>query len=156
MLVLGIDPGLRFIGFGLIDEKFKVVGRGIIKPRGESLAEKLHSIYQQFNDIIQEYSPDVAVIESTIYYRNVKTALTLGAVRGILLLGLQENGIRFFEVSPTKIKLSLTGVGRAKKEQLEYMVKKILSLKEDISSHESDALALSLWFLKRKKHAVFS
>lgn len=156
MIVLGIDPGLRFTGFGLIDEKFKVIRHGVITPRGESLAEKLNSIYEQFTHILEEHSPDVAVVESTIYYRNVKTALTLGAVRGILLLGLQQNGIKFFEVSPTKIKLSLTGVGRAKKDQLEYMVKKMLSLREDISSHESDALALSLWFLKRKRHAVFS
>ncbi|MEO0242622.1 MAG: crossover junction endodeoxyribonuclease RuvC [candidate division WOR-3 bacterium] len=154
MTIIGIDPGLRASGIVIIDNLGVIkFAKTIYTPVG-TLSERLGFIYTQVSEVIKEYKPDIGVMESTIYYRNVKTALTLGAVRGVIMLAVTQNGIPIKEISPTQVKLSLTGQGRAKKKQVAYMVKTLLGTSNDFSEHEYDALGVCLAYLRELKNAI--
>jgi len=147
--VIGIDPGLVVTGYGLIEDG-RVLKSGIIKPEKKEIGKRLKELFSQISKILKEEKPDYAVLEEIVYHKNPKTFFLLGAARGVTLLALEEKNIPVFEMAPTKVKLAITGNGRAGKEQVAFMVRKLLDIDEELSHHITDALACALAFIRRK------
>lgn len=151
MLVLGVDPGSRVTGFGLVEKrgnKLACVHAGIIRPEKEvCFQEKLHLLFQSLVDIIQEYRPNEMAIEDIFYAKNVKSALKLGHARGALLIAAAHCGVGIFEYTPLEIKKSVVGYGRGTKEQVQYMMKMILGIRGDLHLDTTDALAAAVCHL---------
>ena len=147
--IMGIDPGIRATGFALV-ENGQLLDFGVIRTSAKSgFADKLYRIYLAIKEVLDRWRPELAAMENVIYHRNVKSALTLGAVRGVVMLALREQNVEIVEFSPTRIKLAVTGNGRASKEQIKFMVKKILGLDgQDISEHVADASACAITALR--------
>ncbi len=143
--IIGIDPGVTATGYGIIDGT-DVVATGVIRPSPRlSLQEKLYRIFITFKEILDRWRPEIAVMEKVIYHRNVKTALSLGAARGVVLVALKDAGIPIHEVSPTALKLAVTGNGRASKSQVAFMVGHLLKFNvQGVPDHITDALACAL------------
>jgi len=114
--------------------------------------QRLSKIYNGLSEVIEEWQPKMISIEEAIYAQNVRIAIKLGHARSAAILAASNNGIDIFEYAPKKIKSSVTGNGRAKKEQIRYMVKNILDLpKKPPSLDESDALGAALCHLNQFK-----
>ncbi len=147
MIVLGIDPGLLHTGFGVIksDVKLAYVDCGTISPaKNLEIHKRLAFIYDGLLAKMQEHSPDVVAVEEVFVAANSKTALTLGQVRGVILLAAAHAGVELREFSSTAIKKSVVGFGRAEKGQIGAMVKILLPLSEVDSEHSADALAAAI------------
>ena len=145
MKILGIDPGLKETGFGIIDENRNLISKGIIK--GKNFLEQI----RKFKKITNKDKIDFVFLEDVFSYKNPKMSLKLGEIRGALIYFFESKGIKVINLQSSKIKRILTGNGRAKKEQVKFMVKSFLKIKEDISEHESDALACAIAGLFIKK-----
>ena len=149
MIILGVDPGTNYTGFGIIKQKsnnYIRVINGIIKlPTNKSLPLKLEIIYDELVKIIDTYKPDEFAIETAFYGKNVKSAMKIGYARGAALLAAVHKKVPTSEYSPREIKKSVVGRGSASKEQVYYMIKTLLELKEEkIRYDESDALAVAI------------
>ncbi|MCF6192561.1 MAG: crossover junction endodeoxyribonuclease RuvC [Candidatus Hydrothermae bacterium] len=146
MRILGVDPSLRATGLVLLDLPVReVVYRWIRPPRDLSLAERLQKIYQAAREVAREWEPDAAVMEAVIFHRNPATALKMGAVRGVLLVALREEGLDVEELSPTRVKAALTGFGRASKAQMARMVEHLLGQQvRDLPHDLTDAMAVAI------------
>ena len=149
MIILGVDPGTNFTGFGIIKQKSNScirVANGIIKlPSYKNLPLKLEIIYDGLIKIIQQYKPDEFAIETAFYGKNVQSAMKIGYARGAALLAAVHNKIPTSEYTPREIKKSVVGRGAASKEQVYYMIKNLLALKEEKMRYdESDALAVAV------------
>ena len=156
MIILGIDPGSLNCGYGLLQvQKRRIVAAGsdVVKVSGDlPLAQRIALIYQKINEVIEEYKPDIASVETIFYGKNIQSAFTLGHVRGAILLALAQAEIKIVEYSPLEIKKSVVGNGKASKEQVGYMVQKILSLKEPPKSQDaSDALAAAICYYNKEQ-----
>lgn len=138
MKILGIDPGLKETGFGIIDENRNLISRGIIK--GKNFLEQI----KKFEKVINKDKIDFVFLEDVFSYKNPRMSLKLGEIRGALIYFFESKGIKVINLQSSKIKRILTGNGRAKKEQIKFMVKSFLRIKENISEHESDALACAI------------
>ena len=132
MRVLGIDPGYALVGYGLIDYdgyNSKIVDYGVVStPKEETLPNRLFVIYKTLKKIIEIYKPDVVSIEELFYFKNQKTIIPVAEARGVIVLTCKECGIDVYEYTPLQIKQALTGVGRAEKAQVRFMVKTLLGL----------------------------
>lgn len=151
MRILGIDPGLACTGFGVvevIDNQMKFIDYGAVKTKPkESLNVRLNTIFQDLRFIIDQFKPSVMSVEQIFYGKNVKSALLLGHARGVPLLLSAEFKLTLYEFSPRRIKQSLTGNGNASKEQVQFMVQKLLSMKELPNPMDaSDALAAAICY----------
>lgn len=155
MIILGIDPGSRFCGFGILQtEKNRLVAAGcdVIKVNPNlKLSERLLLIYNKISEVVKEYKPDVAVVETIFYGKNIKSAFTLGHVRGVILLALENFGAEIAEYSPREVKKSVVGNGNASKEQVKFMVQKITKQTSD-SEDATDALAIALCHFNKIKY----
>lgn len=149
MRVLGIDCGTERTGYGLIDSDgraHRIITAGCIKtsPK-DALGERLRDIARGLRDVIREHEPGAAAVEEVFYAQNVKTALKLSHVRGVVLLAIAEAGIPLGEYSPLEIKTSVVGYGRAEKQQVKMMVHSLLRLEQEIDSEDAcDALAVAI------------
>lgn len=156
MIILGIDPGSYNVGYGILQiEKRKIVAAGcdtiIIKSKLQ-LAERLVQIQVGMDKIIAEYKPDIAVVETIFYGKNIKSAFTLGHARGVIMLSLAQHNIEIVEYSPREVKKSVVGNGNASKEQVGYMVQKILNLSTKPKTEDAaDALAIALCQFNKNK-----
>ncbi|MGB8953003.1 MAG: crossover junction endodeoxyribonuclease RuvC [Candidatus Aminicenantales bacterium] len=155
MRVLGIDPSSQSTGFGLIEfseNNTTVIASGIIKlSRRIPFQNKLHEIKCAIENIIATYSPEDVAIENPFYAQNIKTAMTLGQVRGAILVAVAASKCALFEYSPLEIKKSVTGYGQAGKDQVNTMVRTLLNLKEEpLKEDESDALACAFCHLNTR------
>ena len=156
MIILGIDPGSINCGYSVLEvEKRQILaaGCGTIKL-GNILAleKKIDIIYNKICDVIEEYKPQHIAIESIFFGKNVKSAIILGHVRGVILLAASQFGLNLFEYSPREVKNSVVGHGNASKEQVKYMVKKILDMKVNPKTYdEADALAVALCHFNKIK-----
>ena len=134
MRVLSIDPGIGITGFSIIDSNMKkssLSAYGTIKPKPkDSLPKRLNYLFEEVNKILDQFSPDVLAVEDIFYSKNVKSAMILGQARGSIILAAAQADIPIHEFAPRKVKLSVCGNGAASKEQVSYMVTKILRLKE--------------------------
>ena len=150
MVILGFDPGLATLGYGVIskDEKGRIetIDYGIVQtPKAESLSVRLCMLETAIKQIISNYKPDEIAMEELFFAKNVKTAIAVAHARGVLLLTCNKECGRIFEYTPLQIKQALTGYGRADKTQIQKMVQKMLSLKSIPRPDDAaDALAVAL------------
>ena len=155
--IIGVDPGLNNTGFGILDykgSKIKVVAYGLVSPPAkESIANRLEYLNSHMNDLIDKFSPMSMALEDSFYSQNVKSAILLGQARGVLLLSAASKGIPSMVYAPRKVKQSVTGSGSSSKEQVKYMVEKILKIDKNISSLDiTDALAIGLCHINQNKY----
>lgn len=134
MLVLGIDPGTAVTGYGLVrseqNQRYSLVECGVIRTQAkEALPVRLEEIYEGISELLKRHSPDVLACEDIFYARNVKTTVVLGHARGVILLAARHAGVSIVEYAPAEIKKAVVGVGNATKEQVQYMVTRLLRLK---------------------------
>ena len=146
--VLGIDPGSRITGYGVVDlhgNKIRHVASGTVSPSPkQDMTERLKIIHEGFVEVIAEYQPTVGAIESIFAAKNVQSALKLGQARGVLLLAMAQAGLSVTEFAPTHVKRAVVGVGRADKGQVQHMIKMLLGLPKMASQDASDALAVAI------------
>jgi len=161
MRLLGLDPGLRHTGWGIIntkDDKIKWIASGNISPKNSlCLSIRLKTIHNEINKIIEEFKPSIAAIEEVFVNMNGQSTLKLGMARGAAITSCSINDIQIFEYAPTRVKQSLTGSGRAQKEQVKSMVKILLPGCKIKSEDESDALAVAIchtFFAQSKIHNI--
>jgi crossover junction endodeoxyribonuclease RuvC len=151
--VLGIDCGTEFTGFGICDQRPGhpvefVCGGAIELSKRETMPARLRHIFETLSELIEQHRPDIVAIEEVFYSVNAKSALKLGQVRGVAMLAASTAGLPVAEYAPLAIKSAVTGYGRAEKEQVQEMVKRLLALKElPEPADAADALALAICHL---------
>lgn len=149
MIILGIDPGIAKVGWGVIKEekgKQEALDFGLFETAATlSLDERLLKIHQFLTDLIKKYKPDVLAVELLYFGANAKTALVVGHSRGVIILTAAQKEIPTVSYTPLQIKMSLTGYGRAEKRQIQTMVKASLKLPKPLTQDDTaDALAVAL------------
>lgn len=154
MRVLGIDPGLATTGYGIVDrdgDGYKVVEAGVITTSPtEPLPQRLKTIYEGVQELIDEYRPDRVAVEELYFAKNVKTAISVAQARGVILLA--AHGLPTAGYTPLEVKLQITGFGRAGKGQIQGMVTRLLGLKTRPQPDDAaDALAIALCHLLREE-----
>ncbi len=147
--IIGIDPGLASSGWGIVDassNKITYVAHGCIETKaGCPRAERLFLIYTQIRQVIREYSPQEAAIETLYFAKNVTSAIPVAEARGVLSAAAAEAGIPVREFTPLAIKQAVVGGGRAEKAQIQEMVRLILGLQEiPTPNHAADALGAAV------------
>jgi len=149
MRILGIDPGLGRLGWGVIDEqgsKIKAVAFDCIETESKLPdAERLKVIYEKLQEVIRLYKPEIMAVEELFFSRNVTTAFMVGQARGVVLLVAAQSNLQVTAHAPSRVKIAVTGYGKADKKQVGQMVKVILSLdKLPRLDDTTDALAIAL------------
>ncbi len=149
MIILGIDPGIATVGYGLIEcvaNKFTFIDYGTIDTKADiDFPKRLQMIYNQMQDIIRYYKPIDLAIEELFFSKNVKTAIMVGHARGVEVLAGQVMDLGVYEYTPLQIKQAVVGYGRAEKHQVQEMVKLLLNLKEIPKPDDAaDALAVAI------------
>ena len=146
--ILGIDPGSRKTGYGLIEHsgnRTRYLASGCIKLNvKETLARRLHQLSTKLEELIEEFQPDCGSVEEIFFAKNAQSALTLGHARGVILLKFSERQLVVHEYQALKIKQTVVGVGRADKNQVQHMVKILLNLQNKLQEDEADALAVAI------------
>ena len=158
MRVLGLDPGSRRTGWGVVDRSgnsFRCVEHGCIAPSARmDLPRRLHHLAKEAGALIDRLAPAVVVVEEAFYHESVRSTLVLGHVRGALMVAAVERGIDVAEYTPREIKMAVVGNGGAAKEQVEFMVRRILGLPDPVQADAADALAGALCHLNRSRFAA--
>jgi len=149
MILLGVDPGSRRTGYGVIESdgrRHQLLEMGVLAPpAGGSLAEKLQFIHDGLSAIVGRVRPDALAVEDLFHAVNPRTALVLGHVRGVVLLAGAQGRIPVHAFSPATVKAQITGFGRAEKRQVALMVSRLLTLPADMAAGDAtDALAVAL------------
>ncbi|OWU85483.1 Holliday junction resolvase [Oceanicola sp. 22II-s10i] len=147
MRVLGIDPGLRNLGWGVIrvdGSRISHIGNGICQGDGDTLAERLLSLHRQLTEVVAAYQPDAAAVEQVFVNRDGAGTLKLGQARGIALLVPAAAGLAVGEYAPNTVKKSVVGVGHAQKQQVLHMVRLQLPGAEIAGPDAADALAIAI------------
>jgi len=153
--ILGIDPGSRFTGYGIIEvqgDSAVCVVHGVIKTCGKTdgragdgeFPERLGIIFSGIRNVVAEHRPDQAAVESVFVSRNPNSALKLGQARGAAVCALIEQGLKVSEYSPRSVKQAIVGRGSADKEQVKHMIGLLLHLREVLAEDAADALAVAL------------
>lgn len=145
--VIGIDPGLRNLGWGIIDvsgSKIVHVANGVCQSTGDDLAQRLLSLYQQLTQVVTSYAPHAAAVEQTFVNKDGAGTLKLGQARGIAMLVPAQAGLVVGEYAPNKIKKTVVGVGHADKKQVLHMVKLQLPGATIVGPDSADALAIAI------------
>ncbi len=159
-LVIGIDPGSRITGYGIVENKGRhivYVGSGVIRvDAGASKPIRLLEIKKELDEVIRRFNPEAAAVEEVFVARNPKSALTLGEARGVILLSAAQAGLEIFEYSAREVKRSMVGTGAAHKSQVASMVSKLLGMKtEPATEDETDALAVAFCHAIRMSGATW-
>ena len=158
MRVLGLDPGSRRTGYGVVEAQgnlYRCLEHGPIVPGARlGLPQRLEAIARAVDELITRFSPDAVSIEEAFYHESVRSTLVLGHVRGALLLTSVRRGVDIAEYSPREIKMSVAGSGGATKEQVQYMVRRLLKLEAAVQADAADALAASLCHLHRLRRVA--
>jgi len=151
--VLGLDPGSRRTGWGVVERsgnRFRCLAHGAIAPPARlDLAHRIHAIAARAGELIDQHAPDSVVVEEAFYHESVRSTLVLGHVRGALLVVAVQRGVPVAEYSPREIKLSVAGSGAAAKVQVAFMVRRLLDLRAEVTADASDALAAAVCHLHR-------
>lgn len=153
MIALGVDPGTRHLGWGVIrseGNRLTHVAHGVIDASPSlSLARRLVVIDTELSRIIGKYRPEVGSVETLFFHRDVQAAAKLGHARGVVLLGLARAGVDVAEYAPAHVKLAIAGKGNADKKQVAHMIRTLLALDEPPRSDAADALALAVCHCRR-------
>jgi crossover junction endodeoxyribonuclease RuvC len=148
MLVLGVDPGSRVTGYGLVekkDRKLVCLQSGTVSTSAHlPFHERIHEIFQALSGIMERFSPGEMAVEDIFFHKNLQSSLKIGHARGAVLIAAVQHGIRIFDYSPLEIKKSVVGYGRATKEQVRAMIQIMLTLKNPPPLDASDALAAAV------------
>ncbi|HVX42220.1 MAG TPA: crossover junction endodeoxyribonuclease RuvC [Gemmatimonadaceae bacterium] len=150
MIVLGIDPGTANTGYGVVQGDglglVSLVECGVIRTRArDPLPARLHEIYEGVSELIARHRPDALSVEDVFYAKNVRTTVVLGHARGVVLLAGQQAGVAVHEIPPAEIKKAVVGTGAATKEQVQYMLTRLLKLKSvPQPSDAADGVAAAL------------
>ena len=149
MIILGIDPGIAIVGWGVIEynnSKFKTLDYGAIRtPAGMPVATRLSLIYDELNAIIDKYKPEHIAIEELFWNTNQKTGIQVSEARGVVLLCAEQKGLVIHEYTPLQVKQAVVGYGRAEKKQVITMVTSMLGLKDPPKPDDTaDALAIAI------------
>jgi len=157
-LALGIDPGTATTGYGLVrlepDGSLLAVKYGAITtPKNTPASQRLMMLYNQLQDLLNQYKPDTTAVEKLFFQRNVTTAIAVGQARGVILLALSQAGVDIFEYTPNEIKQAVAGYGSAGKRQVQEMVRVLLAL-DDIPRPDdaADALAVAITHLNTNRY----
>lgn len=152
--LLGMDPGLRFLGWGVIDvcgNKIAHIANGsIASVASDELAKRLLTLEQGLSHIFDEWQPDYAAVEQTFVNRDGAATLKLGQARAVCLLAPARRNVPIYEYTPNHIKLSVTGAGHADKKQIAAMLKILLPKAEPADEHAADALAVAITLAHRR------
>jgi len=153
MLVLGIDPGTRYLGWGLVAgeaNRMRHVAHGVIHARDSlPLPERLVRLEQGLGEVLQLHRPDAGSVETLFFHKDAQAAAKLGHARGVVLLCLQRAAVQIFEYPPARVKSCVTGHGRAAKRQVAGMIRSMLCLEQEPPADAADALALAVTHLRR-------
>lgn len=151
MIVLGVDPGSRVTGYGLLQKKNNIITcitSGVIEsPGSDPFYDRIYRIFTGMVDIMEQYRPDEMAIEDMFFAKNVKSSLKLGHARGAALIAAVKCNVRIHEYTPLEIKQSVVGYGRATKDQIRAMVQMILNLPSKLGPDTSDAIAAAICHL---------
>ena len=152
MLVLGIDPGSETTGWGVVEgdaRSYRLIEFGTVRaPARESFASRLLKISDGVEALVARFRPDACAVEQAFYAVNVQTAIKLGQVRGVVLVAAERAGLEIGEYAPRLIKQTVVGYGGAEKQQVQEMVRVLLSMKEIPQPHDAaDALAIAITHL---------
>lgn len=151
MLVLGVDPGSRVTGYGLVEKEGRQLlclhAGTVITSQHLPFHERIHEIYRAMIGIMERYGPGEMSVEDIFFHKNLQSSLKIGHARGAVLIAAVECGIRIFEYSPLEIKKAVVGYGRATKEQVRAMIQVMLKLKKPPPLDASDALAAAVCHL---------
>jgi crossover junction endodeoxyribonuclease RuvC len=157
MIILGVDPGSHITGYGLINsngEENTLIESGVIELRpNDPFPERLKEIFEGLLKVVRDNRPDQFAIEQAFYSKNAKSALIMGHARGVAILAAAESSVPVGEYSPKEVKCAIAGNGSASKSQVQFMVKKLLRLKELPQPLDAaDALAVALCHAQRIRH----
>lgn len=161
MIILGIDPGIARVGWGIIKDEFgkqKVLDYGCFETSSKiDLDERLAKIYDFIVELIEKFTPEILAIEQLYFAANSKTALIVGQARGVILLSASKSNLPTASYTPLQVKQALTGYGRADKNQIQSMVGSILHLpKKVVQDDAADALAIAITHaFSYKLHKIF-
>lgn len=149
MIILGIDPGIAIVGYGVIEcigNHFRAIDYGAITTDSKLIfPERLKLVYDELTNIIEKYKPDDFAIEELFYNKNAKTVNKVGQARGVEILAAINQSLRIYEYTPLQIKQAVVGYGRAEKHQVQEMVKMLLNLKDIPKPDDvADALAVAI------------
>lgn len=149
MIILGIDPGIATTGIGIVEtngSKHRLVYCGaIVTEAGLPLSERLFQLYDDLSQVLRRYQPNVLAVEELFFNTNAKTALIVGQARGVILLCGRQSQLPVFGYTPPQVKSAVCGYGQADKAQVQYMVKKLLSISQTPKPDDvADALALAI------------
>jgi len=151
MRVLGVDPGLTRAGYGVVEQatgRLRSIEHGTIRADGSTVAEQLAALRRRLAGIVDRFSPDAMAVERLFVTRNQRTAIRVGQAAGIALLVAAEAGIPVVEYGPLQVKQAIVGTGSATKDQISFMVRRLLALTElPDSADAADALALAICHL---------
>lgn len=147
MRILGIDPGSRLTGYGIIDDSatgYNYITSGSIRIKTDYFPDRLKVIFDSLKEIVELYHPDQMAIEQVFMHKNADSALKLGQARGAAICAVQTAGLPVFEYAARQVKQALVGKGNAEKNQVQHMVKILLGIRGEMQIDAGDALGLCL------------
>ncbi len=149
MIILGIDPGLATLGYGVIEvinDKRRLIQYGTLNtPAGQPMPQRLKAIYEGMNQLLDIYQPDDVAFEELFFAKNITTGMAVSAARGVALLAVVQRTENLYEYTPMQVKQAVTGYGKADKHQVQMMVKMLLNIKEIPKPDDAaDAVAIAL------------
>ena len=158
MLVLGLDPGSRHTGWGMVRQvgsRMQLVGAGILSPPAKAgLSSRLAHLHAGVTGLLADQPPDLVGMETVFHGPNTRSLVTLGQARGALLAAVGARGLGLIELTPSEVKKAVTGRGGARKEQVAHMVRAMLGPEalEGLGLDATDALAVALAAIQRRQH----
>ncbi|UCG93084.1 MAG: crossover junction endodeoxyribonuclease RuvC [candidate division WOR-3 bacterium] len=149
MKVIGIDPGITATGYGIVEDG-KNIYTGTIRPRKKETYGKIFEICEHIKSIVETNRPDCAALEKVFYHKNLQSLIRSSELRGAIILTLLSSNIKILEYTPSQIKLTTTGNGRASKRQVRYFIERIITRSNQKHSvHAIDALAIAYTAVKK-------
>lgn len=156
MVVIGFDPGTAITGYGILnkgEDGISIIEYGALTtPSSWSIGRRLNYLFDQVSSLLDLYNPDVVVMENIFFNKNIKTAINIGQAQGVIILAAEQHQKEISILTPLEVKLSVVGYGRATKNQIQYMVKEILKLKDIPKPDDvADALALCISYIYKQE-----
>jgi len=152
--VLGVDPGSAATGWALVTaegNRFRVEDSGVVRTPSGERAQRLAVLFKEFSTIVERLKPECAAVESGFFGKNPKSGLSLAESRGVLLAALGLQNISVHSYSPAEVKSAIVGNGRADKQQIVYMVVRLLALSKNPPQDAADAMAIAMTHLQLRK-----
>ncbi len=158
MIILGIDPGTRVSGYGIIEVRgstYIPLDYGCIRPPTDyELFDRYYALFESVERLIEKHKPDAVVVETQYVNKNVQSAFKVGMARGSVIIAARKNGLDIFEYSPSTAKKAVVGNGNASKPQVQGMVQRLLSLSLPPPEDAADALQLAICHAQRCNNYV--